>query len=107
MIEPFQPLRYSGSGFVALATLAQISRANWIGSGSFIRLACLNGGLGGGATARRVFLAVGALATVYPASPAPYPRCMVDSVALLRLRSAIDVRLDIEMEYGEDHHVAA
>src|SRR5260363_100361 len=54
----------SGSGFVALATLAQISRANWIGSGSFIRLACLNGGLGGGATARRVFLSVGALATV-------------------------------------------
>src|SRR5260364_415698 len=98
MIEPFQPLRYSGSGFVALATLAQISRANWIGSGSFIRLACLNGGLGGGATARLVFLSVGALATVCPASQAPFLLWMVCSVALLRPRSAIDVRLDIEME---------
>src|SRR5260364_176921 len=48
------------------------------------------------------------LVLLQPCSPsqAPYPRCMVDSVALLRLRSAIDVRLDIEMEYGEDHQDA-
>src|SRR5260364_395872 len=107
MIEPFQPLRYLRFGFRSPSNVGANKPRQLDWKRLFHSLGMPQWRVGRGSHGSPRLSICWCSCNRVAGKSGPYPRCMVDSVALLRLRSAIDVRLDIEMEYGEDHHVAA